>query len=69
MLSHVKVSEIPLTVVRQAPLSMGFSRQGYWSGLAFSFPRDIPDPGIEPESPILQADSLPTELQYGRYVF
>ena len=59
----------PWTLACQAPLSMGFSREVYWSGLAFSFPRDIPDPGIEPESPILQADSLPTELQYGRYVF
>ena len=59
----------PWTLACQAPLSMGFSRQVYWSGLPFSSPRDIPDPGIEPESPILQADSLPTELQYGRYVF
>ena len=41
------------------PLSVGFSRQEYWSGLPFPFPGDLPDPGIEPESPALQADSLP----------
>ena len=46
----------------QAPLSMGFSRQEHWSGLPFSSPGDLPDPGIEPGSPALQADSLPTEL-------
>ena len=53
----------PWTVARQAPLSMGFSRQEYWSGLPFPSPGDLPDPGIKPGSPILQADSLPTELQ------
>ena len=41
---------------------MGFSRQGYWSGLSFPLPGDLPDPGIEPGSPAPQADSLPTEL-------
>ena len=46
----------------QAPLSMGFSRQEYWSGLPFPSPGDLPDPGIEPGSPALQADDLPTEL-------
>ena len=46
----------------QVPLSMGFSRQEYWSGLPFPSPGDLPDPGVEPESPALQADSLPTEL-------
>ena len=50
------------TVACQAPLSMGFSRQQYWSGMPFPFPGDLPNPGIEPESPALQADSLPTEL-------
>ena len=45
-----------------APLSMGFSRQEYWSGLPFPSPGDLPDPGIEPRSPALQADSLPTDL-------
>ena len=47
-----------------APLSMGFSRQEYWGGFPFPSPGDLPDPGIEPESPAspaLQADSLPTE--------
>jgi len=41
---------------------MGFSRQEYWSGLPFPSPGDLPDPGIEPRSPALQAVSLPTEL-------
>ena len=41
--------------------SMGFSRQEYWSGLPFPSPGDLPDPGIEPGSPTLQADPLPTE--------
>ena len=50
-------------VARQAPLSMGFSRQGYCSGLPFPSPGDLPNTGIEPQSPALQADSLLTELQ------
>ena len=45
----------------QAPLSMGFSRQEYWSGLPFPSPWDLPDPGIEPRSPALQGDSFPSE--------
>ena len=48
----------------QVPLSMRFSRQEYWSGLPFSSPGDLPDPGVEPRSPALQADSFPTELQW-----
>ena len=52
----------PWTVACQAPLSMEFSRQEYWSELPFPSPGDLPDLGIEPESPALQADSLPTEL-------
>ena len=52
----------PWTVARQAPLSMGFSRQEHWSGLSFPSPEDLPNPGIEPRSPALQADSLLTEL-------
>ena len=48
-------------VAHQAPPSMGFSRQEYWSGLSFPSPGDRPDPGIEPGSPTLQADSLPSE--------
>ena len=51
-------SVIPQTVARQAPLSRGFSRQEYWSGLPFPSPRDLPYPGIKPRSPALQADSL-----------
>ena len=46
----------PKTVAHQAPLSMGFSRQEYWSGLPFPSSGDLPDPGIEPTSPALQAD-------------
>ena len=46
----------------QAPLSMGFSRQKYWRGLPFLSPGDLPDPRIEPTSPALLADDLPTEL-------
>ena len=53
---------IPWTVACQAPLSMGFSREEHWSGLPLSSPGDLPDPGIEPRSPALQADSLLTEL-------
>ena len=49
------------TVAYQAPLSMGFSRQEYWSGVPFPSPGDLPDPGIEAGSPSLQADALPSE--------
>ena len=52
----------PRAAARQAPLSMGFSRQEHWSGLPFPPPGDLPDPGIEPRSPAWQADSLPSEL-------
>ena len=52
--------ETPWTVAYQTPLSMGFSRQEYWSGLPFPPPVDLPDPGIEPGSPAWQADSLPS---------
>ena len=48
----------PMAVAHQAPPSMGFSRQEYWSGLPFPSPGDLPDPGIEPRSPTLQADAL-----------
>ena len=50
----------PWTVAHQAPLSMGFSRQEYWSGLPFPPPGDLPDPGIKLLSPALLADSLPS---------
>ena len=49
------------TVAHQAPLSMGFSRQEYWSGLPFPSPGDLPDPAIKPGSPVLEADSLLSE--------
>ena len=49
------------TVARQAPLSRGFSRLEYWSGLLCTSPGDVPNPGIEPRSPTLQVDSLPSE--------
>ena len=55
----------PRMGARQAPQSMGFSRQEYWSGLPFPSPRDLPDSGIEPRFPALQADSLPTEWERG----
>ena len=49
------------TVAHQAPPSMGFSRQEYWSGSPFPSPGDLPDPGIKPKSPTLQADALTSE--------
>jgi len=54
-LSHVQLFATPWTVAHQAPVSMVFSRQEYWNGLPFPFPRDLPDLGIEPRSPTLQA--------------
>ena len=59
VLSHVPVFTTLWTVAHQAPLSVGFPRQEYWSGLPFPSPGDLPDPGIEPSSPELQVDSLP----------
>ena len=55
-------SMTPWAVIHQAPLSMGFSRQEYWSGFPFPSPGDLLDLGIEPGSPALQGDSLPSEL-------
>ena len=54
-------SATPRTVAHQAPLSMGFSRKEYWSGSPCPSPGDLPDPGIKPRSPALQADALPSE--------
>ena len=51
----------PWTVACQVPLFMEFSRQEYWSGLPCPSPGDLPDPGIKPRSPALQADSLPSD--------
>ena len=61
LLSRVRLFATPWTVAHQAPLSMGFSRQEYWSGLPFPSPGDLPIPGIEPMSPELQADALTSE--------
>ena len=60
-LSRVWLSATPWTAASQAPPSMGFSRQEYWSGLPFPSPEDLPASGIEPGSPILQADALPSK--------
>ena len=60
-LSRVQLFVTPWTVTYQALRSMGFSRQEYWSGLPFSSPGDLPNPGIEPGSPALQTDALPSE--------
>ena len=60
-LSHVQLFETPWTAAHQALLFMGFFRQEYWSRLPFPPPGDPPDPGIEPGSPALWSDSLPTE--------
>ena len=61
-LSFVWLFSTPWHVACQTPPSMGFSRQEYWSGLSFPSPGDLPDPGIKPASPTLQADSLLSEL-------
>ena len=61
LLSHVQLFATPWTIAYQAPLSMEFSRQEYLSGLPFPSPGDLPNPGIEPGSPSLQADALPSE--------
>ena len=60
-LSHVQLFVTPWTVAYEAPPSMGFSRQEYWSGLPFPSPGDLPNSGIEPRSPAFQADALTSE--------
>ena len=60
-LSHVQLFATPWTVIDQAPLSMGFARQEYWSGLLFPSAGDFPSPGTEPRSPALQMGSLLSE--------
>ena len=62
LFSLVPFFETPQTVAHQALLSIGFFGQEHWSGLPFPSPGDLPDPGIEPVSPALQADSLLSEL-------
>ena len=64
VLSSVRLFATLWTVAHQAPLSMGFPRQEYWSGLSFPTPGDLPNPAIEAASlvsPVLQVDSLPAE--------
>ena len=61
LLSRVQLFATPWTVAHQAPLSMGFSRQEYRSGLLFLSPGDLPDPGIEPMSPALAGGFFTTE--------
>ena len=61
LLSHVWLFVTPWTVAYQAPLSMEFSSQEYWSELPFPFPGDLPDSGIKPGSPTLQANALPSK--------
>ena len=61
LLSSVRLFVTPWTIAHQAPPSMEFSRQEYWSGLPFPSPGDLSNPGIEPGSPALQADTLPSE--------
>ena len=61
LLSYVSLFATPRTVAHQVPLSMGFPRQEYWSGLPFPSPGDFPDPQIEPGSLALRADTLPSK--------
>ena len=68
LLSRVQLFVTPWTVAYQAPPSMEFSRQEYWSRLPFPSPGDLPNQGIEPMSPTLQADVLPSELPGKRLV-
>ncbi|KAI4549496.1 hypothetical protein MG293_001826 [Ovis ammon polii] len=64
-LSRVRLFATPWTVAYQAPQSVEFSRQEYWNGLPFPSPGDLPNPGIEPRSPALQADALLSEPPEG----
>ena len=59
--SCIQLSVTPRTAAHQTPRSTGFFRQEYWNGLLCPPPGDLPNPGIEPRSPVLQADSLPSE--------
>ena len=60
-ISHIRLFSTPWTVAHQSPLSMGLSRQEYWSGLPSPSPEDLSNPRVESESPTLQADSLQSE--------
>ena len=61
LFSHVRLSATPWTIAHQAPLSMGFPRQEYWSGLPFLSPGNLPDPGIKPEFPALEGGLFTAE--------
>ena len=67
-LSRVQLFATPWTVAYQAPQSMEFSRQEYWSGLPYPSPGDLPDPGIESRSPASQEDALPPEPAQHTYM-
>ena len=67
--SRVQLFATPWTAAHQAPPSMGFSRQEYWSGLPFPSPRDLSHPGIKPRSPTLQADALPWATREAWYLY
>ena len=68
-LSRVRLFATPWTVAYQAPPSMGFSRQEYWSGLSFPSPGDLPKPGIKPGSPALEAEALTSESPGKPYIY
>ena len=68
LLSRVQLFATPWTIAYKVPPSVEFSRQEYWSGLPFPSPGDLPNPGIEPGSPALQADALPSEPPGGSVV-
>ena len=61
LLSHLQLFATPWTVAYQAPPTIGFSRQEYWSGLPFPSPGDLPNPGIKPRFPTLESDALTSE--------
>ena len=65
--SHVRLFATPWTVTYEAPPSMGFSRQEYWSGLPFASPGGLPNPGIEPGSPASQADTRYVPRVYKKF--
>ena len=67
-LIHVQLFATPWTVAFQVPLSMGFSRQGYWSGSPFPSPVDLSNPGLEPRCPALHRDSLLSETTGNIYI-
>ena len=67
LLSCVQLFATPWTVAYQVPPSMGFSRQEHWSGVPFPFPGDLSNPGIEPRSPALQADSFICAIRNNAY--